>query len=196
MPGAFRERDVKIGRHVPISAGAIPLFMESFQVQYSNLGRVDQIIGSACAHHRLLWIHPFLDGNGRVARLMSYAMLQQGLQTKGLWSVARGLARNEADYKSHLNNCDLPRRNDLDGRSQLSEEALAEFTRFFLKTCIDQVEFIEGLMQPQALRNRVMIWAEEEIRNGTLPKSADVALRALLQEGELHHARIPELHRH
>ena len=47
-------------------------------------------------------------------------------------------------------------------------------------------------MQPQALRNRVMIWAEEEIRNGTLPKSADIALRALLQEGELHRVRIPE----
>ena len=52
-------------------------------------------IAVAAAHHRLLWIHPFLDGNGRVARLLSHAMLLQALDTGGIWSVARGLARNE-----------------------------------------------------------------------------------------------------
>ena len=41
-----------------------------------------------------LWIHPFLDGNGRVARLMSYAMLLDALDTGGIWSIARGLARS------------------------------------------------------------------------------------------------------
>ena len=193
VPGEYRQRDVKVKRHVPVSPGVIPTFMERFERVYSNLGRVTQIIGAACAHHRLLWIHPFLDGNGRVARLMSYAMLQEGLQTESLWSVARGLARDETNYKSHMNNCDLPRRNDLDGRGQLSEEALADFVTFFLTTCIDQVEFMEGLMQPSALRNRVMIWAEEEMRSDRLPKNSDTALRALLQEGELQRAQLPKL---
>jgi Fic family protein len=36
-----------------------------------------------------LWIHPFLDGNGRVARLMSHAMLLEALGTGGIWSIAR-----------------------------------------------------------------------------------------------------------
>ena len=96
IPGQYRETDVKVGRHVAISSGAIPVFLGRFESVYSNLGQANQIIGAACSHHRLLWIHPFLDGNGRVARLMCYAMLREGLQTQGLWSVGRGLARNEA----------------------------------------------------------------------------------------------------
>ena len=34
-----------------------------------------RIIAIGAAHHRLLWVHPFFDGNGRVTRLMSYAMM-------------------------------------------------------------------------------------------------------------------------
>lgn len=48
--------------------------------------------------------------------------------------IARGLARNVDEYKQHLAACDLLRRNDLDGRGSLSEEALAAFTAFFLRT--------------------------------------------------------------
>jgi hypothetical protein len=55
----------------------------------------------------------------------------------------------------------------------LSEEALSRFVNFFLSMCIDQVQFMEGLMQPDKLRIRILLWAEEEIRLGTLPaKSA------------------------
>ena len=68
------------------------------------------VLSTAAAHHRLLWIHPFLDGNGRVARLISYAVLREALDTGGISSVARGLARSEAAYKAHLIACDLPRR--------------------------------------------------------------------------------------
>src|SRR5438046_10097107 len=97
-------------------------------------------------------MHPFLDGNGRVARLMSHALLLEALDTGAVWSVARGLARNVQEYKTLLANCDRTRRNDLDGRGTLSEEALAEFTRFFLIVCSDQVTFMEGLVQPDCLR--------------------------------------------
>jgi Fic family protein len=99
VPGEFRERDVKVGAHIPISPGAVPRFMERFEAAYSNLGRTDSILAAATAHHRLAWIHPFIDGNGRVARLMSYAMLRETLNTGGIWSVARGLARNVDDIK-------------------------------------------------------------------------------------------------
>src|SRR5207302_3223148 len=144
IPGALRTRDVAVGQHVAISPGAVPRFLQRFQDVYGGLGQADTILASAAAHHRLAWIHPFLDGNGRVARLMSHAMLLEALETGGVWSIARGLARNEAAYKSHLAACDQPRRNDLDGRGHLSEENMAEFTKFFLNTCIDQVTFMEG----------------------------------------------------
>ena len=185
IPGELRQRDVKVGRHIPVSPGALPRFVERFEAVYGKLGKTDTILAAASAHHRLLWIHPFLDGNGRVARLMSYAMLLETLDTGGVWSIARGLARDEGTYKSQLMACDAERRNDLDGRGHLSEEALAKFTRFFLSTCIDQVEFMEGLVQPDRLRDRILIWTEEEIRAGALPPKSGAVLEAVLYRGEL-----------
>ncbi len=193
-PGALRDTDVKVGAHVAISPGAVARFLQRFEQAYSSrLGKTDAILSAAAAHHRLLWIHPFLDGNGRVARLMSYAILRETLDTGGVWSVARGLARNVAAYKSHLAACDLPRRNDLDGRGALSEEALADFTRFFLETCIDQVTFMEGLAQPNRLRDRILIWAEEEIRAGALPQKSGAVLEAVLFRGELPRGEVAAL---
>ena len=184
-PGELRQRDVRVGSHIAVSPGALPRFIERFAGIYGNLGKTESILSAAAAHHRLLWMHPFLDGNGRVARLMSHAMLLDTLDTGAVWSVARGLARNVQEYKALLANCDQTRRNDLDGRGTLSEEALAEFTRFFLTVCIDQVNFMESLVQPDRLRARIRLWAEEEIRVGELPARSGAILEAILYRGEL-----------
>ena len=185
VPGELRHRDVTVGSHIAISPPAVPRFLARFEEAYGRLGKAETILAAAAAHHRLAWIHPFLDGNGRVARLMSHATLLDALHTGAVWSVARGLARNVAAYKGHLAACDQTRRNDLDGRGNLSEEALAQFTRFFLTTCLDQVTFMEGLMQPDTLRTRILLWAEEEIRlDRLLPKSGAI-LEAVLYRGEL-----------
>ena len=185
VPGELRRRDVKVGRHVAISPGAVPRFLERFEQVYRGLGKTDSILAEAAAHHRLVWIHPFLDGNGRVARLMSHAMLLEALDTGAIWSVARGLARNVGVYKDHLAECDLPRRSDLDGRGNLSEEALAHFTRFFLEICLDQVSFMEDLVEPAGLRARILSWADEQVRLSTLPGKAGNVLQAVLYRGEL-----------
>ena len=183
IPGKLRHRDVVVGRHVPISAPAVPRFLKRFEEVYSRLGKTDIILSTAAAHHRLVWIHPFLDGNGRVARLVSHATLLGALDTGGVWSIARGLARNVDAYKGHLAACDQPRRNDLDGRGSLSEESLAEFTKFFLNICVDQVTFMEALMRPDQLRARILLWAEEEIRMNKLPPKSGAVLEVLLYRG-------------
>ena len=193
IPGEPRRRDVKVSQHVPVSPGAVPRFLAHLERAYDGLGKADAILAAAAAHHRLLWIHPFLDGNGRVARLMTHAMLLDALGTGGIWSAARGLARNQAAYKDHLTRCDLPRRNDLDGRGALSEEELAGFTRFFLQVCIDQVSFMEGLIEPARLRTRILLWAEEEVRLRSLPPRAGRVLEAILYRGELPRADLAEL---
>lgn len=192
IPGELRQYDVEVGRHIPISPGAIPLFLARFEEVYSYLGTSETILATAAAHHRLAWIHPFLDGNGRVIRLMSYATLLDTLDTGGIWSIARGLARHVDAYKQHLANCDQNRRNDLDGRGNLSEEALAEFTRFFLEICLDQVKFMEDLARPDKLHTRIRLWAREEVELGTLHEKAGPLLEAILYRGELPRGELPE----
>ena len=185
LPGEFRERDVQVGILVAISPGAVPRFLERFSQIYSRLGKSEGIIASAASHHRLLWIHPFLDGNGRVARLMSYALLKDMLGTCGIWSIARGLARKQDEYKQHLMECDELRRGDVDGRGNLSQQALGSFTRFFLQTCLDQVSFMRSLVRPDLLRARVLTWAKEETERGQLPPRSAAVLESLLLLGEL-----------
>ena len=192
-PGVLRTRDVQVGKHVAISPGALPRFLARFEQAYGGLGKAETILSAAAAHHRLVWIHPFLDGNGRVARLMSHSMLRDALDTGGIWSIARGLGRQEQDYKAHLQACDSPRRGDLDGRGNLSEEALVNFTRFFLKTCLDQVDFMSGLVQPDRLRDRILIWTEEEVRADRLMPKSGAIVEAILFRGELPRGDVPAL---
>jgi len=193
IPGVFRERDVRVGRHTPVSPGVLPRFLKRFEQVYAGLGRAQAIGMMAAAHHRLLWIHPFADRNGRVTRLMSHALLLETLDTGGIWSVARGLARNVGRYKTLLANCDLSRRNSLDGRGNLSEEALVEFTVFFLQTCLDQINFMESLVQPDRLHHRLFNWAVEEVAMGTLLPRSEFVLEALLYRGVLPRGEIKNL---
>ena len=193
VPGEIRSDDVKVGRHIAVSPGAVPRFLSRWDAAYGKLSKFETVLQSAAAHHRLLWIHPFADGNGRVARLVSYAMLLEALDTGGIWSIARGLARAEDRYKQHLAECDLPRRNDLDGRGALSEEALASFTEFFLVACLDQVKFMAELMQPAALRRRILDWAKDEERVGGIMPNSSRALAHILTNRELERRDVPEV---
>ena len=192
-PGILRTRDVQVGKHVAISPGALPRFLTRFEQAYGGLGKAETILSAAAAHHRMVWVHPFLDGNGRVARLISDSMLRDALDTGGIWSIARGLGRQEQAYKTHLQACDSPRRGDLYGRGNLSEEALVNFTRFFLKSCLDQVDFMSSLVQPDRLRDRILIWTEEEVRAGRLMPKSGAILEAILFRGELPRGDVPAL---
>lgn len=193
VPGQLRRRLVAVGNYVAVSPGAVTRFLERYEETYSGLGHSESVLATAAAHHRLLWIHPFLDWNGRVARLLSYAQLLEVLNTGGIWSIARGLARNESQYKQHLANCDQLRRHDWDGRGYLSEEALADFTEFFLSTCLDQVAFMRQLIQPERLRERILLWAHEEAGRGRLSAGAGAVLEAVLYRGELPRAEVARI---
>jgi Fic family protein len=65
VPGELRKGWVQVGRHIPPAAESLPRFLDRFAEAYhiKKLSRVRQIIALGAAHHRLLWIHPFYDGN-------------------------------------------------------------------------------------------------------------------------------------
>lgn len=185
-PGVLRDGEVEVGDHLPPAATALPRFLARFDEAYDSkrLSKMRQIVAIAAAHHRFLWIHPFYDGNGRVARLMSHAMLTRIGIGSSLWSVARGLARSVAEYKRLLAEADQPRRADLDGRGALSQRALIAFCRFFLERCVDQVDYMRSILEPNELVRRIEIYTEDEVRAGRLPKGAFPLLREALLAGE------------
>jgi Fic family protein len=194
-PGELRAGDVAVGRHVPPSATVLPDFLHRLEHAYdpAHLSKVRQIIAVGAAHHRLLWIHPFYDGNGRVARLMSYATLHRMGIGSTLWSVARGLARSVNRYKELLMAADEPRRNDLDGRGSLSQAALTDFCEFFLRASIDQVDFMESLLQPSELLRRIEIFVEDEVRAGRLRRGSYPVLREAVLAGDVDRALARQL---
>ena len=189
MPGELRTVEVHVGRHVAPKAAALPGMLEYFSQQYrpDGLSPIQRVVALAASHHRLLWIHPFLDGNGRVVRLMTNALLiKAGLDANGLWTPARGLARQQKQYYQYLAAADEKRRNDYDGRGNLSEQGLGEFCKFFLETCIDQARYMSRQLEIASLDKRIdsyiaLMAAEKKVR----PEASRV-LREVLVRGEVH----------
>ena len=166
IPGQFRQagEEVDVGRHLPPEAEALEKFLGRFQEAYKlkNLHGYKKVVAAMAAHHRFVWIHPFLDGNGRVARLHTDLFLKSiGVGGYGIWCISRGLAKNNAKYKSSLANADQTRRGDLDGRGALSERRLIEFCEFMLTTAIDQVGYMEKLLDLKSMTRRIKTYIDD-----------------------------------
>lgn len=160
-PGEFRTYQVDVGKHTPPDHAALPAYMKRFEYYYtySDIPETDKLIALAAAHHRLVWIHPFGDGNGRVTRLQSQAaMIRLGVDGGGLWTLSRGLARKRDEFQKFLERADRGRLNDYDGRGNLSDQHLAEFCQFFLSSILDQMDFMLRLIKPSELRERIGVY--------------------------------------
>ncbi len=195
--GRLRSRDVQVGGHIAPASDALPRFMRRYAEVYGGLlassansgyHRLLTVIAAMAAHHRLVWVHPFSDGNGRVARIVLDVMLRQaGANQAGLWSMARAFAKSENRYKTALANADQLRMGDLDGRGNLSERCLAEFCAMSLQMAIDQVKFMRSMFQLESLGARVKHYFGN-IRLDLRPEAAYLYLEAVyrgtLERGE------------
>lgn len=179
VPGALRDRNVSVGVHAAPAHTAIATMLERWGSFYGGVRRGElQVVAAAASHHRLAWIHPFRDGNGRVARLHTHLALGALGLTDGLWSPLRGFARTHDAYYAHLAAADQPRAGDLDGRGNLSERALIEWIRYVLDLCMDQVRFMTGLLDVDGMKDRIaacLTYEEQVVREGVRTE----ALRAL-----------------
>ena len=85
-PGAYRQGQVVIAQseHLPPNFVQVPDYMQEL-VAFINTNDPPKyaLIKVALAHHRFGWIHPFNNGNGRVVRLLTYAlMIKYGFNVK------------------------------------------------------------------------------------------------------------------
>lgn len=178
IPGELRRHDVRVGDHVAPPVERLEPLLARFAEVYDPArfavpssardrpgvspppGEIEQwhalaVLGAA--HHRVLWIHPFGDGNGRVARLMTDAYLQRaGVGGHGLWTVSRGLARTHLQYRQALATADQARLHDLDGRGARSARGLDQFCRYFLDVCADQVAYMGEMLEINGFVGRFM----------------------------------------
>lgn len=202
VPGQWRTRQLEVGRHLPPLGDDLPSLMTSFCASYNpNHYRGDRkLVAVMAAHHRFTWIHPFLDGNGRVGRLFNDAALTAaGLSSCGAWSLSRGLAKTSAQYKALLAAADAPRQGNLDGRGELSEKGLLNFCAYMLGTANDQVAYISELLNLVELRKRIngYVQARKDNRvagmSDSLKPTAALLLFTAFTQGEIERAQALEL---
>jgi Fic family protein len=213
VPGDWRqgdEQDVGVGLHLPPSSDRVPDFMIYFHRRFAfepapdetmlavGTSRSARLFAMATAHHRFNYIHPFPDGNGRVSRLMSHAMAHAaGVGAHGLWSISRGLARGlaggpegRAEYKQHRAWADERRQGDRDGQGNLTLKGLELFTAWFLRVCIDQLDYMASLFDLEMLGGRLERYVD---RHENLPVEATRLLQEALIRGTFDRGEVPRI---
>lgn len=124
--GEFRREDVKVGdiqdgevvvHHHPPSwlqvqqdVGDLLAWIEAGKVKGDGLEDpwVHPVIQAGIAQHRLVWIHPFVDGNGRTARMFTTLLLyQRGYDFKYLFELSSYYNRDRDAYYGALRTADV-----------------------------------------------------------------------------------------
>lgn len=191
VPGEFRKRSVKVGNHVPPTPEDLGTYMNWFEGAY-RLDRhhgITPILAAAAAHHRLMWIHPFMDGNGRTGRLFTDLYLKAaGLGGYGLWTMSRGFGRDVEAYYAALSAADHIRRGNLDGRGELSDSGLMTFTLYFIETALDQVKYFSSLLEPRMLTQRIDIYFQQRQKGAFISGKGEVLPALRIEAREVYKA--------
>jgi Fic family protein len=184
VPGQLRDT---AQRNVPAWESVAPMLTRLQQVYGGQPDLTSRILSALAYHHRLAFVHPFEDGNGRVVRMITHLQLMRLGLASPLWSLSRGVARKQDEYYGRLRAADQPRRGDLDGRGQLTQGGLFEFVEFMLQVCIDQMEYVEHAMDLISLRQRLerVIGLERRFIESGVKQEMAKAIHILLTQGEV-----------
>lgn len=196
-PGLLRDVDVSVdgqSRHGP-GPKELPGLLEIFAQAYApeHFHGDDRLIAMAASHHRFTWLHPFRDGNGRVARLFSGLYLAVcGINKGNLWSLSRGLSRQKKRYMFELWVTDAPNQ---DRRHHFDEDLLIDFCEFFFAICLDQIGFMENLLRLNQIEARIDWYVESRRKQDktSMPNGAAKLLRAVFMRGALARGQAAEI---
>lgn len=150
-PGAYRTWDVSIAgsAHVPPTAPTVKGYMDEL-IEFINRPDADKydLLKVAIAHHRLVWIHPFGNGNGRAVRLLTYALLiKYGFNVKdGKILNPTAVFCNDRDvYYEHLAEADKG-----------TDESLLGWCHYVLTGILREVEKINQLADFPFLQENIL----------------------------------------
>jgi Fic family protein len=196
MPGRMRDSNVSLDdgltAHGP-PAEDLPRKYDEFQRIYNhrNFHGDEKIIAVAASHHRLSWLHPFRDGNGRVVRLFSGLCLAlAGINLSNLWSLARGFSRAKQWYMTNLRSADSPS----EDRSGFDQDFFADYCHYFLEVCLDQISFMDNILGLHRIDARIEAYIKDrDKKRGALhpldPRAGKL-LKALFLQGALPRAEV------
>jgi Fic family protein len=202
IPGELRVGDVKVGNHIAPKFDELNAFFGQFELLYNSsmpLSKTMKLIYALCSHHRLVYIHPFYDGNGRVSRLyLDYLMQFIGIQGYGLWNISRGLARNQSEYRKFLSIADEKNESYNDGTGPLSLKGLQKFLYFMLDVSLDQVDFMSELLRLDSLAPKIDSFVALSQKGlipdvEALPKDSEKLFQYLLIYGEVNRGKVPDI---
>jgi Fic family protein len=151
-PGEYRKKNVTISKseHLPPDMSAVPGYMEElFAFINNNDGQKYDLLKTAIAHHRFVWIHPFANGNGRVVRLFTYALL-----VKNGFSVDVGRILNPTavfcadrdEYYRHLSFADTG-----------TEKGILDWCEYVLLGLRSEIEKIDRLLDYPYLKKMILM---------------------------------------
>lgn len=116
-PGEYRKCNVNIlkSNHKPPEYIKLNDYMEEL-IHFINEKNVNQcdLLKIAIVHHRFVWIHPFDNGNGRTARLLTYAMLiKNGFNINNMVNISSIFCLDRNKYFEYLSMADTGDKNNI-----------------------------------------------------------------------------------
>lgn len=180
-PGAYRDRDVAISgsAHHPPSWPLVHAEMTSL-FEFANAGRPlhEQMMQIALAHHRFVWIHPFRNGNGRVSRLFTYAMMRRTIFATRGFSALNPTAVFGNDRNAYIA--------ALEAADTLSDDGTITWASFFVQGIRDDIARLVQL-QDRAYVIDVLVGPAVDglLRDGQITASEHEILRRVLEHGSV-----------
>ncbi|MBL8677447.1 MAG: Fic family protein, partial [Alphaproteobacteria bacterium] len=107
-PGAYRKQSVRVGQFIPPPAIEVPRLMSELEKYINTSSDLPSLIKAGLAHAQFETIHPFLDGNGRIGRLLIVLMLiESGLLDAPILYPSYYFKKRHAEYYQRLDNIRL-----------------------------------------------------------------------------------------
>jgi Fic family protein len=151
-PGSYRNKNIQIlkSTHLPPDSFLVDTYMDEL---FSFINKEDSskydLLKSAIAHHRFVWIHPFGNGNGRTVRLFTYAMLIKNGFNVNVGRIINPTAvfcSNRNGYYDYLSKAD-----------EGSDSGILEWCEYVLKGLKEEIEKIDKLTDYEYLKKEILI---------------------------------------